>query len=140
MARLSYDEVKKHVADNNKSDESPELVIAVIWKESGFDPEVKNATSSATGLMQMTKGAVSDVNANTPKGVHFEHSDMSDAAKNIQAGTYYLKSLVKRWGSISEALQRYGTGAGYETNILAAETCLKASPEKPMDCLYAIHK
>lgn len=140
MARLSYDEIKKLVADNNKSDESQELVIAVIWKESGFDPDVKNSQSSATGLMQITKPAIVDVNANTPKGIHYEHSDMTDAAKNIQASTYYLKILVKRWGTITEALKRYGTGSGYETNILAAEECLKAGPAEPMTCLYKIHK
>jgi soluble lytic murein transglycosylase-like protein len=140
MALLSYDEVKKLVDANNMSDQSTELVTSLIWKESGFDPGAKNPSSSATGLMQATQAAVQDVNANTPKGTHYEHSDLTDAAKNIQVGTYYLKILVKRWGTIDEALRRYGTGAGYETNILAAEKCLKAGPDNPMNCLYAIHR
>ena len=40
--------------------------------------------------MQMTQGAVTMVNHNTPKGVHYEHSEMKDPEKNIQCETYYL--------------------------------------------------
>jgi len=35
------------------------------------------------------------VNKCTPKGVHFEHEDMTDAAKSIQCGTMYL-DIAKR--------------------------------------------
>ncbi|MDQ3930353.1 MAG: lytic transglycosylase domain-containing protein, partial [Chloroflexota bacterium] len=80
---LTYDEVKQLITSNNKSTVSTELLTCLIWKESGFDPNVKSKSSSATGLMQMTKGAVEQVNKSTPKGIHFEHSEMSDPAKNV---------------------------------------------------------
>lgn len=81
---MTYDEIKKLVSEHNKSKEfSNEFVICLIWKESGFDPLVKNFSSSATGLMQITKGAVEMVNKCTPQGVHFEHEEMIDAAKKF---------------------------------------------------------
>src|SRR5207249_635405 len=98
MAVLSYADVRKLVDGNNKSTLSTDLLVCLIWKESGFDPQDRNRRSSATGLMQMTNGAVQDVNRNTPKGVHFEHSEMTDPAKNIQCGTYYLQMRIDRAG------------------------------------------
>ena len=95
MAAKTYEEIKKLVADNSKSSVSDEMLICVIWKESGFDPDVKNSKTTATVLMQMTKGAVEDVNKNTPEGVHYEHSEMTDPAKNIQCGSYYLDLRIK---------------------------------------------
>ena len=141
MAQLPYDEIRRLVDANNNSGLSTDLLVCLIWKESGFDPETVSRSSSATGLMQMTKGAVKDVNDNTPKGVHFEHSEMKDSAKNIQCGTYYLKFRIQRAGGDTKlGLNGYGTGPGYADNILTCETCLKGSPTDTQACLTAIHK
>jgi hypothetical protein len=140
MPIKTYAEVKQIVQDHNKAtDFSNELIVAVAWKESGFDDSATNASSTATGLMQLTKGAVTDVNNNTPDGVHYEHSEMTDAAKNIECGTYYLQILRGRWGSAKDALNHFGTGAGYADNLLKCETCLKTTPDKWSDCLHGIH-
>lgn len=140
---LSYEEVVKLITANNKSGNATvttELLTALIWKESSFKPDAGSANSSATGLMQMTKVAVEDVNNNTPKPIHFEHSEMTDPAKNIQCGTYYLAMRIAReGGDLVKGLDKYGTGPGYSTNILACEKCLKANPKKPQPCLDAIH-
>lgn len=140
-APLSYDQVVAHIGKNNKCDVvSTELLTALIWKESGFVADAKSATTSATGLMQMTKDAVKDVNANTPPGVHYTHAEMTDPEKNIQCGSYYLGMRIKRaGGDVEKGLDGFGTGTGYAKNILACETCLKAGPAKPQDCLNAIH-
>jgi hypothetical protein len=72
---MTYDEIKKLVQENNQSKEySAEFVICLIWKETNFDSSAKNSVSSATGLMQMTEGAVKQVNRCSPKGVHFQFS------------------------------------------------------------------
>jgi hypothetical protein len=140
MAIRTYDEVKQIVQDHNKAtDFSNELIIAVAWKESGFDDSATNASSTTTGLMQMTKGAIADVNNNTPNGVHYDYSEMTDAAKNIECGTYYLQILLGRWGSGKDALSHFGTGTGYADNLLECETCLKTTPDKWSDCLHGIH-
>ncbi len=99
MAKLDFETVKQLVMDNNRSEKvSDRLLLCLIWKESGFDDASRNSTSSATGLMQVTKGAVADVNANTPQGIHFDHSDMTDGARNIQCGSCYLDVRIKRAG------------------------------------------
>jgi hypothetical protein len=139
-AKLTAAQVTALIASNNKSSASTELLLCLIWKESGFDPAVKNSSSSATGLMQMTKGAVTQVNKSTPKGVHFEHSEMTDSAKNIECGTYYVK-IRTEWagGDLKKGLEGFGTGPGYADKILTCESCAKADPAKTDDCLKAIH-
>jgi soluble lytic murein transglycosylase-like protein len=138
--KLTYAKVKKLVEDNNKSGVSTELLICLIWKETNFDADLKNSKSTATGLMQVTVAAVADVNANTPKGIHFEHSDMKDPAKNIQCGSYYLGLRIKRMkDNIAAGLNGFGTGPGYADDILKCETCLQKAPPDPQKCLDAIH-
>jgi hypothetical protein len=146
MAALDFDTIKTLVAANNRSAVlSNELIICLIWKESGFDPTVRNASSSATGLMQITRAAVDDVNANTPKGTHYNHSDMSEADQNIQCGSYYLDLRIKRvGGDVKKGIERFGTGSGYADNLLAGEACMKGQqPPSTADqlkpCLFAIH-
>jgi soluble lytic murein transglycosylase-like protein len=139
-AGLTFDEVKQLITANNKSTVSTELLTCLIWKESGFDPNVKSKSSSATGLMQMTKGAVEQVNKSTPKGIHFEHSEMTDSAKNIDCGSRYLQIRID-WakGDVTAGLNGYGTGAGYADSILTCEACLTKAPTDPTPCLTAIH-
>ena len=135
---MTYEEIKALVASNNKSTLfSDQFVICLIWKETNFDPSLKNAKSSATGLMQLTKGAVAMVNSCTPAGVHFEHADMLDAAKNIQCGTYYLDIAKTKLAGVDKS---YGTGAGYSKSIVACEACLVADESHPMTALHKIHK
>ena len=142
MARLTYDQMKTLVSTNNKSvNFSNELVVSIAWKESGFDETAAQPSpNSATGLLQITKAAVADTNANTPNGTHFEHSDMKTGSINIQCGTYYLDLLYDRNGGVREALEHYGTGPGYADNLLVCESCLKSGPADPMTCLRTIHK
>ncbi len=134
---LTYDEIRKLVEDNNKSTIfSNEFVICLVWKESNFDAGSINEKSTATGLMQMTKGAVDMVNKITPKGIHFEHSEMGDAAKNIQCGTYYLDISKNKLGGVDTS---FGTGPGYSKSIVVCEKCLKDGKEHYMAALYKIH-
>jgi hypothetical protein len=135
---MTYEEVKKLVGKNNKSKYfSDRFVICLIWKESGFDPSEVNDASTATGLMQITAGAVEMVNRCTPAGVHFEHSDMADAAKNIRCGTMYLDIARNKMAGIDVS---FGTGKGYSTSIRACESCLKGDSQHPMVALHKIHK
>ncbi len=137
---LTFAQVQSHITSNNNAPVSTELLLCLIWKESGFDPKLKNPSSSATGLMQVTRPAVDDVNRNTPKGVHFKHSEMTDPAKNIACGTRYLKLRIDReGGDVKKGMEGFGTGSGYADNILTCETCLQGKPSDPNTCLHAIH-
>jgi hypothetical protein len=140
---LTYARIVELVEANNKcSAVSTELLTALIWKESNFNPEAVNPApgNTATGLMMITEDAVDDVNANMPVGIHFDHSSMTDAEKNIQCGTYYLGLRIKRAGNdVTKGLDRFGTGTGYSKNLFACEKCLKAGPADPQTCLNVIH-
>lgn len=135
---MTYQEIQKLVQGNNRSKIfSDDFVICLIWKESGFDPDAAATTTSATGLMQIETGAVTMTNANTPKGIHFEHSDMTDPAKNIQCGTYYLDIAQTKLNGIDTG---YGTGKGYSNDIFQCEKCIKHEKKNFMNCLHKIHK
>lgn len=133
MTKWNFEAIKKFVSDNNKSTlVSNQLVVCLIWKESSFDDAVKNSGTTALGFMQITKGAVDDVNKNTPKGVHFEYNEMTDPEKNIACGTYYLDIRIKRsGGKIAKGIDRFGTGSGYAENILSCEKCMKQVANTP---------
>lgn len=80
------------------------LIHAVIRKESGYNPR---ATShrKARGLMQVMPST----------GKHFGVSDsqlLYDPAVNIQAGTAYLKSLMRAHDTVDEVLAAYNAGPG----------------------------
>jgi RHS repeat-associated protein len=132
MAALSYDQIAKLVAANNKSLRSDELIICVIYKESSFDPAGANPNSSAAGLMGVEKGAASDLN--------IPYNTLSDPATNIAAGSQYLHRRID-WkppfgagGDVRTGLANYGTGEPYADSILKCEKCLKEEAQKASDC------
>ena len=155
-----YDQIHQLVVENRAPLLYPfvsdSLLMCLIWKESSFDPSKKNSGSSATGLMMITKDAVTDVNHNAPHGTpRFHHSEMTDAALNIECGTYYLRILIDRHGSVSMALVHFGTGkAAYASTLLTCEACIKKAvrdtiqpgvpraerrPAELKPCCFAIH-
>jgi hypothetical protein len=140
QSKLTAADVMTFIKANNKSSVSTELLLCLIWKESTFNPNDKSSTSTATGLMQVTTGAVKQVNKSSPKGIHFKHSEMTDSAKNIDCGTRYLQIRID-WakGDVKAGLEGYGTGSGYADDILACETCITSAPQNTDSCLRAIH-
>ena len=132
--RLSYNQIKSLVAANNLSDLSDEMIIAMCWKESSFNPDAESDTSTATGLMGVTEGAANDTG--------YDYSKLSDPATNIQAGSSYLQLRVD-WkdGDVFSGISGYGTGSSYATSILQAEAALQMNPQDPVATLQRIlHK
>jgi len=80
----------------------PVLVRAMVQCESGFDPSARSAAGSI-GLMQVM-----------PKtGARFGLSadDLADPAKNLQAGTAYLRFLMDHYsGDTQKAVAAYNAG------------------------------
>ncbi len=134
---MTFDEIEKLVKENNRSKAfSDEFVICLIWKETNFDPLATNSIT-VTGLMQISKGAVEMVNKCSPNGIHFEHTEMNDPAKNIQCGTMYLDIAKNKLGGVDVS---FGTGKGCSKSIKVCEECLKKDANHPMVALHKIHK
>lgn len=90
----------------------PELVKAVIWRESRFHPH-KTGTSGERGLMQITEPAAREW-ARAEKVETFAPTDLFDPKTNIDAGTWYLARALRHWSGrddpIPFALAEYNAG------------------------------
>lgn len=80
---------------------APELLEAIIWKESRFQPGVVNAAGTCHGLMQISKG--SHRNRMDRLGV----TDLYDPEGNIAVGTDYLRELFEANEDVATVLELY---------------------------------
>ena len=80
----------------------PRFIHAVIWQESKYQQRARSH-AGAQGYMQLMP--------DTAK--RFGCNDSSDPVQNIEAGTKYLKWLLKRFnGNVELALAGYNAGEG----------------------------
>ena len=88
------------------------LVKAVVWRESRFNPRAKGAAGEI-GLMQIREQAAKEW-AKAEGIAFFMHTQLFDAAKNTQAGTWYLRKLLRRYTQTDDpvpyALADYNAG------------------------------
>jgi soluble lytic murein transglycosylase-like protein len=83
----------------------PNLVLAVVAVESGFQPDAVS-NKGAQGLMQLMPATAREL------GV----ADALDPAQNLDGGTRYLRMLVARYGGdLGKALAAYNAGPGAVT-------------------------
>jgi soluble lytic murein transglycosylase len=87
----------------------PELVFAVIRKESAFNPSVVS-NADAIGLMQLITPTAKSMAEEL--GVQsFERDMLYEPAMNIQLGSHYLAKLVTRYrGNAVPAIAAYNAG------------------------------
>jgi soluble lytic murein transglycosylase-like protein len=80
----------------------PNLVLAVVGVESGFQPDAVS-NKGAQGLMQLMPATAREL------GV----TDALDPAQNLDGGTRYLRMLVAQYGGdLGKALAAYNAGPG----------------------------
>jgi hypothetical protein len=89
-----------HVGERQGVD--PRFIHAVIKQESKYDPDATSPVG-ARGLMQLMPAT----------GKRFKCDDLKDETCNVEAGTKYLKWLLKRFnGDVKLALAGYNAGEG----------------------------
>jgi len=94
---LIYDAARRHQIN-------PELVVAVIRAESGFDARAVSH-AGARGLMQLMPA--------TGRRYGLRTGELYDPAKNIEAGVRYLRFLADRFGDdLARILAGYNAGEG----------------------------
>lgn len=80
----------------------PRFIHAVIWQESKYKPKALSH-AGAQGLMQLMPATAR----------RFGCSDPHDMSANVEAGTKYLRWLLKRFnGDVKLALAGYNAGEG----------------------------
>ncbi len=97
---MSIDNIVQQAASTHGVPEN--LIRAVIKQESGGDSKAVS-NKGASGLMQLMPATAKEL------GV----TDLFDPAQNINGGTKYLASLLKRYnGDVPKALAAYNAGPG----------------------------
>ena len=95
LDRLIFDVGQRHGVD-------PRFIHAVIWQESKYKNQARSH-AGAQGLMQLIPATAE----------RFGCEDVYDPAANIEAGTKYLRWLLKRFdGNVELALAGYNAGEG----------------------------
>lgn len=84
-----------------KYDVDPNLIKAIIKKESSFNPNAVG-TRGEQGLMQLMPGTAKDM----------EVTDRTNPKQNIEGGTKYIKQQLDKHNSLEEALAAYNAGPG----------------------------
>ncbi|CAN5784342.1 hypothetical protein BH09VER1_BH09VER1_18100 [soil metagenome] len=106
----NYDDLINQASD--RYGVPPELIKAVIWKESRFQPR-KVGSQGERGLMQITERAAQDW-ARSEKIETFVPTDLFDPKVNIEVGTWYLKHALDHWSArdnpVPFALAEYNAG------------------------------
>ncbi len=95
LDRLIYDVGQREGID-------PRFIHAVIWQESKYKVQARSH-AGAQGLMQLMPATAK----------RFGCEDRNDPVENIEAGTKYLRWLLKRFeGNVELALAGYNAGEG----------------------------
>ena len=104
---------------------SPDLIAALIWQESGGNPQAYSK-SGAVGLMQVMPSDGLAASFNCVNGPCFASrptiQELQDPEFNIAFGTKYLAQQITRQGDLRSALKAYGpmnVGFSYADKVLA---------------------
>jgi soluble lytic murein transglycosylase-like protein len=86
-------------------------IKAHIVVESTSNPNA-DGLDGEVGLMQITQGALNEVNKRFLPNAPFKLNDLYTPSNAIFAGTAYLQILFERLGSLDKASEAYNIGAG----------------------------
>ena len=111
----TYNEIVTTYAEKYEVDSN--LIFAVIKAESNFE---ENAVSSksAIGLMQIVENTALDVARKNNIEIKQENikEELLNVDNNINIGTKYLETLLKKYNNLEVALAAYNAGIGTVDN------------------------
>lgn len=81
----------------------PDLIRAVIWTESHFDPD-KVGRAGEIGLMQILPSGAAAEYARVNRRPVFSADELFDPATNIEVGTWFLKQGLSRYADKPDGL------------------------------------
>ena len=96
------------VAHARNYDLDPALLAAVIYRESKFRADAVS-DSGAIGLMQLLPETAKGI-ATYTGGARFRVRDLYDPELNVRYGSFYLRRLIRKYGSVELALAAYNAG------------------------------
>jgi soluble lytic murein transglycosylase len=100
----------------------PALIKAMIWRESGFHPDMLGSKGER-GLMQVGEAAATDW-ARAAKIETFVPTDLFEPRTNVEVGAWYLSRALEKWKEkddpIPFALAEYNAGASRVDRWMAA--------------------
>ena len=108
----AIEESIQHAA--TRYDVAPDLIRAIIWQESRFNPNARGKAGEI-GLMQLMNAAAQEW-ADSAKISPWDHEMVIDPGTNTLAGTYYLRKMLDRYdhtdNPLPYALAAYNAGSG----------------------------
>jgi soluble lytic murein transglycosylase len=116
---LEYETIVQGHARNYRLD--PALLAAVIYEESKFHADARSS-SGAIGLMQLLPETAKGIAVRTG-GSRFRVDDLYDPELNVRYGSWYLRHLLDKYGTVERALAAYNGGQGnVDRGVQFAET------------------
>jgi soluble lytic murein transglycosylase-like protein len=112
------------------------LILAVIRRESAFDPKAESR-AGALGLMQLLPDTAKECAVALNKGDY----NIYKLRDNVQLGTYYLAKMVNMFnGDIELAVRAYNAGPTYVKRVLAKEAGFEEFPKETIKYHEAVLK
>jgi len=136
-----YDNVIHEAA--TRYDIPPELLKALVWKESRFDSQARGRAGEY-GLMQIRDAAAYEWAASEHRQV-FHPVLLLDPSINIQVGSWYLKKLMRRYANsdnpVVYALADYNAGRAnvlrwYKGDATTNSTAFQRAMDFPTTAKY----
>lgn len=126
---LDYkDSIKKYSEERNLK---PNLVAAIIYTESRFNPGSTSAVGAA-GLMQIMPGTGQSISQELGEA---KMGDLYDPDVSIRYGSWYIKGLLDKYdGNVDLALAAYNAGSGRADKFKDNNTAL------PYETVFFIQK
>ena len=111
MYKKEYSEYVSKYAKEYDVDEN--LVYALIKAESNFNAKAESG-KGAIGLMQLMESTAQDVCKKTNLNISDEdfRDELLEPETNINIGTKYLSTLIKKYGNVEIAITAYNAGIG----------------------------